>query len=309
MTQTAVADIDLALIIAGDNDRKTFEPNALRDLADSMARNGLAQPVTLRPVVGLDGRRYEIVAGERRVRAARLLQWQCIPAIVRTLSDAEASAIMLSENTSRQNLNPIEEAQAYRKRIGANGSSEEDVARLAGVSVDLVRRRISLLNLDDDVQRLVASGQLPLGHAEAMTPLDHNRQMIALRVFSKSSGMPLATFRGLVSQLLEEQAQDSLFDLESFWTQVVEQQKEIPRRGKHAVTGAPVRPDLPPVEIQNDDTVGQVVDRYIAQLIRSGMRLEAATVGTLYNALVHHNFVATPMLPVLLSEASEMAHG
>jgi ParB/RepB/Spo0J family partition protein len=308
MLQTVVSEVDLTLVVPGDNDRKTFEPNALRDLADSMDKNGLAQPVTLRPVTRLDGQMFEIVAGERRVRAAQLLGWRTIPAIVRGLSDREASAIMLSENTSRANLNPIEEARAYQKRIGANGPTEDEVAKMAGVSIDLIRRRLSLLALADDVQHLVASGQFPIGHAEALTQLDHNRQMIALRVFGKSSGMPLATFRGFVGQLLEEQAQDALFDLEGFWTQVVEQQKEIPRRGKHALTGAPIRSDLPPIEIRNDDTVGQVVDRYIAQLLRSGLTLEASTIGTVYNVLVHHNFVATPVQSVLLTDASEASH-
>jgi ParB-like chromosome segregation protein Spo0J len=222
---------------------------------------------------------------------------------VRELDDEAASAIMLAENTGRADLNPIEEAQAYQSRIERFGWTREHIADVAGVSVELVKRRISLLSLRSEIQHMVAHGHIPIGHAELMTKLDTNRQMIAIRLLREKENLPLRTFRAFVSQLLEEQNQDSLFDLADFWVEQLKQEKPLPRMGKRAVTGAPTRADIPPVPTLNtrDDTTGAVLDRYIANLLQAGFSAEAAAVGNLYNALVRGNYTTVPADSTLLA--------
>ncbi len=284
--------VDTNLIVPGQNDRTVFDPVALQQLADSIKANGLAQPITVRPI---EGGLFQIVAGERRYRACRLLGWAEVPCIVRNLTAEEAAAIMLVENTSRQNLNPIDEARAYQARIDLYNWSVERIAEVAGVSVPLVQRRISLLKLVPEAQHLIAAGGLPVGHAEYMAKLDANRQRIALRVLSQSDNVPLRMFRQLVDQLYEQQCQETLWDVENFWTKQIEAEAAAPTRGKAAVTGAPVRNDLPPVEIRGStETTAAVIDRYIAQLLETGHTAEAATLGTVYDALVRGNFLSVP---------------
>ena len=302
---TNVTDLLVAQIDPGSNDRRTFDPARLAELAESIRQNGLAQPITVRPLAG----RFQIVAGERRFRAVRdVLGWPTIPAIVRVLDDATASAIMLAENLNRVDLNPIEEAQAFDMRIKHLGWSEQQVADAVGISQELVRRRLSLLALIADAQFLVARGQLPIGHAECLVRLDVNRQRIALRTLNESARLPtLAVWRSFISQLLEEQAQDAMFDLAAFFTEAFAQPEELPRRGKRAVVGAPTRNDLPPITVKATDSTADILDRWIAELIRVGKSDEASTVGTLYTTLVHANFMTVPCSATLLSQETQPA--
>lgn len=284
-----IQQIPVSRVVPGDNDRKHFDPAALRELADSIAAHGLAQPITVRPI---DGERFEIVAGERRFRAvSEILGHATIPAIVRNLDDETASAIMLVENTSRADLNPIEEAQAYAARRDRFGWGVERIAKVAGVSEDLVKRRLSLLELVPEAQHLVANGHFPIGHAELLAGLDSNRQRIAMRIYAESDGMALRVFRGIVSQLLEEQSQDGLFDLENFWVEQVRAGAEIPTRGKRAIVDVPTRRDLPEVNFIGGVGASGVIKNYIQELAARGLDTEAATIGTLYTALVRMNFM------------------
>jgi ParB/RepB/Spo0J family partition protein len=303
---TTVTNLPVSQIIPGNNDRKDFDRARLEELAASIQAHGLAQPITVRPLAAdlLGQKTFQIIAGERRYRAiSQILKWETAPCLVREMSDEEASAVMLAENTGRQDLNPIEEANAYYERIERFSWSVEQVAEVAGVSVDLVKRRLTLRNLADDIRGLVATGQLPIGHAEAMVRLDLNRQRIALRIYRESkNGLSREAFSGIVGQLLEEQSQDSLFDLESFWVSQVQAGAELPKSGKRAVTGAPIRNDVPLIEAGGKDTVGGIFDRYIADLKAAGLTAEAGAVGTLYDLLVKTNFVRVPNAARLLAD-------
>lgn len=280
-----------ATISPGNNDRKHFDPAGLTELAASIAAHGLAQPITVRPL----GAGYQIVAGERRFRAmSQVLQWATVPAIVRDLNDEQASAIMLAENTSRADLDPIEEANAYQSRMTAFGWLPAQVAAVAGVSEELVRRRVLLLQLHPDVQQLVAKRHLPVGHAEIMIKLDHYRQLMALRIYREAKAMPLNTFCKVVSDIFGEQAQDGLFDLEQFWLTQAATMAQIPVRGKRATVNVPTRDDLPAPEMKTSDTTSAVIMRYILNLDNLGYTSEAATIGTLYRALIHSNSMALP---------------
>lgn len=207
----AVSRIAVTDIVAGDNDRRFFDPTALEELAASIAADGLGQPPTVRTVDG----GYQIVCGERRTRAMRdVLGWQKIPCIVREMSDSEASALMLAENTARADLDPIDEAHAYRKRLDA-GMTAADVARTAGRSTATVKARVALLALSETSLHLVRSGNVPLGHAVMMSGLDANRQTMALKALD-AQRLDATMFGALCDRLRMEQDQESMFDPDSF---------------------------------------------------------------------------------------------
>ena len=129
---STITTTPVPLIPPGDNDRKSFNRPSLEDLAASIKPHGLAQPITVRPGVG----GFQLVAGERRFRAiSEILRWDTCPAIVRDLSDEDASAIMLAENTWRIDLNPIEKAHGYDKRMRQFGCAIERIAARSQPSV------------------------------------------------------------------------------------------------------------------------------------------------------------------------------
>ena len=289
-----IQNLPLTHIRAGDNDRTTFTESRLSGLAQSIRDNGLAQPITVRSI-GVD--QYEIVAGERRYRAVLELGWETIPAIVRVMTDREASAVMLAENVTRDDLNPIEEARAYDKRLRA-GWSVGDISQATGLSNQRIERRVSLLRLQEGIADLVASGHFPIGHAEMLTDLDANRQLIALRVFNASGKtMTRRNFASLVGKLEQEQNQDSLFSLESFATAAAQDMASRRLRGKGAVVNVPTRDDLPVVSMESGrDTCGDVIFHFVEKLKWAGLDAEASTVGTLLQSLIHLNYISLPKM-------------
>jgi ParB family chromosome partitioning protein len=147
-----------------DQPRRHFDPAALDELAESIATRGVIQPIVVRPA----GDRFQIVAGERRWRAAQKAQLHRIPAIVRDFSEAETLEIALIENIQREDLNPIEEAQAYRRLVDQFSHSQEALARLVGKSRSHVANLMRLLELPEPVQNLLMSGRLSMGHGRAL---------------------------------------------------------------------------------------------------------------------------------------------
>lgn len=145
--------------------RRQFDPGALQELADSIATRGVIQPIIVRPA-GTD--RFEIVAGERRWRAAQKAQLHRIPAIIRDFDEAETLEIALIENIQREDLNPIEEARAYKKLIGQFGHSQDALGRLVGKSRSHVANLMRLLDLPTGVQDQVMANALSMGHARAL---------------------------------------------------------------------------------------------------------------------------------------------
>jgi ParB family chromosome partitioning protein len=305
MKKQMVKNLAVNLIQPGDNDRKHFDTAALHELAASIQAHGLAQPITVRPMDG--GKWFQIVAGERRYRAiSTILQWDTVPCLVRELSDEEAAAIMLVENTGRVDLDPIAEANAYQIRIDKFEWTVAKIAEAAGVNAERVRSRLKLLKLADDIQHYVRILQFPIGHAELLVDLDKNRQRIAIKVFNSAKSMPLSRFREVVAELVRQQAEESqidMFALELQLIQAVAQDEVVALRGKKARTGAPVRQDLPPVKISGKDSTGDIFDRYISELIASGNTEAAATIGNIYNALVAGNWVQVPATSILAKPA------
>lgn len=167
-------EIDLDLIRPnGLQPRARFEKEKLEELAASIAANGVIQPV----IVRRDGDTFELVAGERRWRAARIAGLGRIPALVQDLSDEKALELALVENIQRDELSAVEEAQAYQLLVDRFQLSQEEVARRVGRSRSAVANTLRLLKLPAEIQRSVVDGELSMGHARALLPLPRKDQM------------------------------------------------------------------------------------------------------------------------------------
>ncbi len=156
--------------------RKHFDDERLKELADSIRADGVLQPV----VVRRKGATYELIMGERRLQAARLAGVPTIPVVVRDVRDADALRLAIVENIQRENLNAIEEAQAYRRLISEFGMSQADVAGMVSKDRSSVANTLRLLNLPPDVQRMVEDGTLTGGHARALLSLPTQKEQTAL---------------------------------------------------------------------------------------------------------------------------------
>ncbi|MBO6795771.1 ParB/RepB/Spo0J family partition protein [Maricaulis sp.] len=171
-----VTEISIDLIQPNpDQPRKTMVEAELAALAESIAEKGVVQPILVRPVDG--GTRYEIVAGERRWRAAQRARLHEIPALVRELTDRETLEIGIVENVQRADLNPIEEAQSYRQLIDRFGHTQEDVAQAVAKSRSHIANMMRLLNLPGGIQKYVADGQLSAGHARAIATAPNAQEL------------------------------------------------------------------------------------------------------------------------------------
>ncbi len=153
-----------------DQPRRHFAEEALQELASSIAARGVIQPIVVRPMG--DGR-YQLVAGERRWRAAQRAQLHEIPAIIRELSERDVMALALIENLQREDLNPIEEARAYRRLAEFESLTQADIARMVDKSRSHVANLMRLLSLPEPVMDMVEEGRLSMGHARAMVGCDN----------------------------------------------------------------------------------------------------------------------------------------
>ncbi len=152
------------IIPKSDQPRKIFNKDALNDLTESIKVNGVIQPIIIRKIEN----GYEIIAGERRWRAAKEANLIEIPAIVRDIDEETASKISLIENVQRENLNPIEEAQAYKRLMKEYSLKQDELAKAVGKSRSYISNNIRLLNLDKRVVELIYEGKLTSGHGKAL---------------------------------------------------------------------------------------------------------------------------------------------
>jgi ParB family transcriptional regulator, chromosome partitioning protein len=149
------------------NPRRNFSEEQIEELATSIRERGLVQPLVVRPVHG-DRDTYEIVAGERRWRAAQRANLHEVPVVVRGLSDQEAIEIAIIENVQREDLNPVEEAEGYRVLMHGHGYTQEDLSKVIGKSRSHLANTLRLLKLPESVLALLQSGDLSAGHARAL---------------------------------------------------------------------------------------------------------------------------------------------
>jgi len=167
--------------------RQEFRPEQLADLEASLKINGLLQPITVRPAPNGSG--YELIAGERRYRAATRLGWADIPALIKSVDDRDALSLALVENLQRADLDPIEEAEGYQRLQAEFSATQQQVADAVGKDRSTVANALRLLQLPASVRRLLQEGQLTTGHARALLGLTSERAMADLARDTAASGL------------------------------------------------------------------------------------------------------------------------
>lgn len=182
---------------SGYQPRKVFDDNKLQELAGSIRSRGVLAPIILRQTD--DG--YELVAGERRFRAARMAGLATIPAIIKEVSNSEMLELALIENIQREDLNPIEEAEVYRRLTEEFGLSQEEVARRVGRDRSSVANGLRLLRLPARIQQDLAAGSLTAGHARALLALEAASEQLRLREQIVRRGLTVRAAESLVRRL------------------------------------------------------------------------------------------------------------
>ncbi len=174
-----VKPIALKQIQAGKYQPRTLmDEGALNELADSIKSQGLMQPILLRPIKKTGAVKYEIVAGERRFRAAEIAGLKEIPALVRDIEDKNAAIMALIENMQREDLNPLEEAQGVKRLIDEFGYTHEQAAQAIGRSRSATSNLLRLVNLAEPVQTMLLAGDIDMGHARALLSLEPAAQIM-----------------------------------------------------------------------------------------------------------------------------------
>jgi ParB family chromosome partitioning protein len=186
-----------------DQPRKHFDETELEELADSIRQRGVLQPILVRPAPGAPGE-YQIVAGERRWRAAQRASLHTVPAIVRTLDDSEVAEISIIENVQRADLNPLEEALGYKTLIDRFNRTQDAVAKVVGKSRSHVANSLRLLALPDPVRDHLVSGRLSAGHARAIATAP-DPSLLAQAIVK--DGLSVRQAEGLARRSLDKPAQ------------------------------------------------------------------------------------------------------
>lgn len=209
-----------------DQPRKNFDLESLQQLADSIAEHGLLQPVVVREALG---GYYEIIAGERRWRAAKMAGLSEIPVTILTADDRKASELAIIENVQREDLNPMEEAQAYKKLQEEYGLTQDKVASAVGKSRSAVANTLRLLDLPEEAGALVATGKLSEGHAKVLLGTTYEEDLIKAAKEVAEKGLSVRETEALVKRLnaasAAEEAEETLkdFPVKVNYTKVLEE--------------------------------------------------------------------------------------
>jgi ParB family transcriptional regulator, chromosome partitioning protein len=201
-----LANLPLDLLQRGKyQPRVDMRPESLGELADSIKVRGLVQPILVRPLPGHrpgESQRYEIIAGERRWRAAQMAGIAEIPAVIRDVPDETAVAMSLIENIQRENLNPLEESRALARLVEEFGLTHQAVAEAVGRSRAAVSNLLRLMELADEVKRLVEQRSIEMGHARALLSLTSRRQQIEVAGLVAKKALSVRETEALVRRLL-----------------------------------------------------------------------------------------------------------
>lgn len=184
--------------------RRHFDENAITTLADSIRQHGLIQPILVRST----GTGYQIVAGERRWRACRMLGMSEIPAVVKEFSDSETAQIALIENIQREDLNPIEEAAAYKELMENYDMTQEELSKAVGKSRSAIANAVRLLNMPEKVQELLRKGELSAGQAKAIAAAESEEQMVDLAERAANGQITVRAIEKLLAQKDEEEKEE-----------------------------------------------------------------------------------------------------
>lgn len=196
-----VQDVKLSLIRPNPyQPRRTFDQKALRELASSIQESGVFQPIILRqPDPKL--KRYELIAGERRFRASKLAKQTTIPAIIRTMSDEKMMEVAVLENLQREDLTPLEEAQAYQTLMDKLSLTQAQVAERLGKSRPYIANYLRLLGLPNEIKELVSAGKLSMGQARTLLGLKDRKQLVKLAKQAVEKNLTVRQLEELVSQM------------------------------------------------------------------------------------------------------------
>jgi ParB family transcriptional regulator, chromosome partitioning protein len=221
MTQTSVLELAIDELQPGRyQPRHHLREDSLAELAESIREQGVLQPLIVRIVSGVlhgaDSKPYEIVAGERRWRAARLAGLATVPVIVRELSDQSTLAVALIENLQREDLNPIDQARSMARLIEEFGLTHDEIAKALGRSRAAVTNFLRLLDLHDEVQFALVSGKLDMGHARALLPLDQKRQVTLARKIVRF-GWSVRRVEETVKTILDAPKPKASIDMQARW--------------------------------------------------------------------------------------------
>jgi len=181
--------------------RRDIDPESLQELAESIRAQGIMQPIVVRPI---SDRKYEIIAGERRWRAAQIAGLDRVPAVIRDVSDEAAIAMALIENIQREDLNPIEEAVSLQRLQQEFDLTQQEVADAVGKSRSTIANLLRLMSLQEDVRLLLERGDMEMGHARALLALEGMQQSQAARMVV-GKGMSVRQTEALVRTLVARQ--------------------------------------------------------------------------------------------------------
>jgi ParB family chromosome partitioning protein len=181
--------------------RRDMHKETLEELADSIRSQGVLSPISVRPLSGTTPTRYEIIAGERRWRASQIAGLAEMPVIIRDVDDEQAAAIALIENLQREDLNPLEEAEGLLRLIDEFDLTHQDAGRAVGKSRAAVSNLIRLLDLSPDALKLLASGQLDMGHARALLGLSGSRSQADAAREVVAKGLSVRQTEAMVKRL------------------------------------------------------------------------------------------------------------
>jgi ParB family chromosome partitioning protein len=192
--------------------RADMRPESLGELADSIRSRGLVQPILVRPLPRpnpTESQRYEIIAGERRWRAAQMAGLAEIPAVIRDVPDEDAVAMALIENIQRENLNPLEEARALLRLIEEFGLTHQAAAEAVGRSRAAVSNLVRLMELTDEVKEMLEHRQIEMGHARALLGLAARRQQIEVATLVAKKSLSVRDTEALVRRIINPKAAES----------------------------------------------------------------------------------------------------
>lgn len=195
--------------------RKIFDEEALNELASSIKEHGIVQPIIVKKSI----KGYELVAGERRTKAAKIAGLETVPAIVKDFDDEEMMEIALIENIQRENLNPIEEAMAYDSILRSSNITQEELAKKFGKSRSYITNSLGLLRLPDDTKKYVEDNKLSMSHARALSKLEDNNQINRLANKIVNEGLNVRAIENITRDIHEQEEKQNLQNNDNFFKQ------------------------------------------------------------------------------------------
>ncbi|MBB5149618.1 MULTISPECIES: ParB/RepB/Spo0J family partition protein [Ureibacillus] len=185
--------------------RKKFDDETIEELAQSIREHGIIQPIVVRK----KGKKYEIVVGERRYRAAKLAKLEEIPAIIKEMTEEQMMELAILENLQREDLTPIEEAEAYQNLIEKLNFTQDDLAKRLGKSRPHITNMIRLLQLPEEVRQMVNDGALSMGHGRALLGLKNKRKIIEVAKKVVNQSLNVRQLEALIKQLNENVSRET----------------------------------------------------------------------------------------------------